>query len=54
MATIDNTKTRDEVMVEIREIKESLAKKCDFDVAKIVAEAKERQERGHREVVGVS
>lgn len=51
MATIDDADTHDEIIAEVRKIKEALAEACGFDVAKIIAEAKMRQDSDNRKVV---
>ncbi len=45
MATIETPETQDQVIKEVRRVKEALAAECDYDVAKIVAQAKENQAR---------
>ncbi|NOY30225.1 MAG: hypothetical protein GXP28_08610 [Planctomycetes bacterium] len=42
MATVDQPDARDEVIVEVRRIKEALAAECDFDVSLIAGKTRER------------
>ncbi len=44
MVTVNQPETHDEVIVEIRRIKELLAAQCNYDVAKILLKAREQQE----------
>ena len=43
MATVRESVTTDEVLREVRAIKESLAKSMDFDIGRILADARAKQ-----------
>lgn len=45
------SRTIDEVIASVREIKESLARKFDFDVHRILEDARSRQKSARREVL---
>jgi hypothetical protein len=51
MATVNETETTDEVIQEVRRIKEALAAAMDFDVDRIVEDVKRKQKESGREVV---
>lgn len=51
MATINESPTTDEVAREVRRIKEQLAQVFDFDIDRILADARERQQRGGRTIL---
>ena len=51
MASYNEKETRDEVVHEIRRIKEALAKSMDFDVDRILEDARQRQKESGRKVL---
>jgi hypothetical protein len=51
MAQVDKKETADEVLREVRGIKEALARSMDFDIGRIVADARQRQEQSGRKVL---
>lgn len=51
MADVIDIHSEDEVIQEVRRIKESLAGSMDFDVERIIADARERQAQGGRTVL---
>ncbi len=51
MAQIEKRETADEVLREIRGIKEALARSMDFDIGRILADARKRQEQSGRKVL---
>jgi hypothetical protein len=51
MAQIDIKESRDEVLLEVRRIKEALAESMGFDIRRIVEDARKRQNEGGRTVV---
>jgi hypothetical protein len=51
MSQMENHETRDEVLREVRRIKEALAKSMDFDVHRILEDARKRQYEGGRTVI---
>ena len=51
MAIIENRKTQDEVLREVREIKEQLGASHGFDVRRILDEARANQAKGGRAVI---
>jgi hypothetical protein len=51
MARIDEKETRDEVVQEVRRIKDTLAGALDFDIDRIVKDARKRQETSNRTVL---
>jgi hypothetical protein len=51
MSQTDKKETADEVLQEIRGIKEALARSMDFDIDRIVADARQRQEQSGRKVL---
>ncbi len=51
MATIKDKPTTDEVVLEVRKIKEQLAEAFDFDIDRILANARERQAESDRVVI---
>jgi hypothetical protein len=51
MAPIDEKETTDEVIEETRRIKEVLAASMDFDVDRILRDARERQKHSGRQVL---
>ena len=51
MSQVENHETRDEVLREVRRIKEALAKSMDFDVHRILEDARRRQREGGRTVI---
>jgi hypothetical protein len=51
MARIDNQETTDEVVQEIRRIKEALAKSMDFDIDRILEDARQKQKESRRTVL---
>ena len=51
MSTIKDSTTTDEVVREVRNIKEQLAQAFDFDIDRILADAREKQRKSGRNVV---
>lgn len=51
MAIIEELKTQDEVLREVREIKEKLAAAHGFDVRRILAEARANQAKSRRTII---
>lgn len=51
MAQIDERQTSDEVIQETRRIKEALAESVDFDIDRILEDARQRQKQSDREVL---
>ena len=51
MATIKESTTTDEVVQEVRKIKEQLAQAFDFDIDRILADAREKQRKGGRRIL---
>jgi hypothetical protein len=51
MAEIKEKETTDEVIQEVRRIKETLAKSMDFDIDRIVEDARQRQQASGRKVL---
>ena len=51
MATIQESTTTDEVVREVRKIKEQLAQAFDFDIDRILADAREKQSKGGRKIL---
>ena len=51
MATIDQPETCDEVIREVRTVKETLAQAHGYDVRKILDDAREKQKRSGRTVL---
>ncbi len=51
MATIEESTTTDEVVREVREIKEQLAQAFDFDIDRILADAREKQRKSGRQIL---
>ena len=51
MATIQDKPTTDDVVLEVRKIKEQLAEAFDFDIDRILADARERQGQSDRVVI---
>ncbi len=51
MSTTNESTTTDEVIREVRKIKEQLAQAFDFDIDRIVADAREKQQHGGRKVL---
>lgn len=51
MAEIDEKETTDEIIQEMRKIKEALAKSMDFDIDRIVEDARRKQSQGSREIL---
>ena len=43
--------TNDPIVAEVRAIREQIAKECDFDIRRIVEQARERQARSGRRVI---
>jgi hypothetical protein len=50
MATIEDKETRDEVLAEVRAIKDSLAAAVNYDIRKILDQARENQKQAERPV----
>jgi len=50
MAELTESKTTDEVLQETRKIKETLAESMEFDVDRILKEAREKQESSGRKI----
>jgi hypothetical protein len=53
MARIDEQITGDEIILEVRRIKEELARSAGFDVDRIVEDARRRQQESGRPIVPV-
>lgn len=51
MAQMNEKETTDEVVQEVRRIKEELAKSCDFDIDRILDAARRNQEQSGRVVL---
>ena len=51
MQTIKATTTTDEVVQEMRKIKAQLAQAFDFDIDRILADAREKQRKSGRQIV---
>jgi predicted GNAT family N-acyltransferase len=51
MSQTGKRETADEVLQETRRVKEALAKSMDFDIGRIVADARQRQEQSGRKVL---
>jgi hypothetical protein len=51
MSQMENHETRDEVLREVRRIKEALAKSMNFDIHRILEDARRRQREGGRTVL---
>ena len=51
MAETNERETTDEVLQETRKIKETLAASMDFDVDRILEDARQKQKRSGREVL---
>ena len=51
MAQIDEKETTDEVVQETRRIKEVLAKSMDFDIDRILEDARQKQKASGRKVL---
>ena len=51
MATIDNPETCDEVIREVRTIKDTLAQAHGYDVRRILDDAREKQKRSGRTIL---
>ena len=51
MAILDESTTTDEVARDVRNIKEQLAQVFDFDIDRILADAREKQKRSGREIL---
>ena len=51
MASIERPETCDEVLREVREIKEALARAHGYDVRRILDDAREKQKRSGRTVL---
>lgn len=51
MAQIDEKETTDEVIQEMRRIKEALAAAMDFDIDRIVEDARQKQEKSGRKIL---
>jgi hypothetical protein len=51
MGQIDETPTRDKIVEEIRRIKDSLAQPFDYDVHRILEDAREKQKMTRRKII---
>ena len=51
MKKMNEKETTDEVIQETRRIKEALAKSMDFDIDRILKDAKQKQKKSGREVL---
>jgi len=51
MNTIDKVETSDEVIVETRRTKENLARKFDFDIDRIIDDARIKQVQSNRQII---
>lgn len=53
MAQIQRNDTTDEVIRETRRIKEALAEAMDFDIDRIIEDARRKQDESGRTIIGV-
>jgi hypothetical protein len=51
MAMMEERETRDEVLIEVRAIKEKLARAMDFNIHRILEEAREKQKQSDRTIL---
>lgn len=51
MKPTDETQTTDEVLEEVRRIKDALAKAMDYDIRRIVEDARHRQYESGRQII---
>ena len=51
MSTINESRSTDEVLREVRRIKEELAQAFDFDIDRILADAREKQQQSGRKIL---
>jgi hypothetical protein len=51
MAQIDERETADEVLQETRRIKEALARAMEFDIDRILRDARQKQKEGGRTIL---
>ena len=51
MAQIKEKETTDEIIAEMRNIKKALAKSMDFDIDRILQDAKQKQNQGGRKIL---
>ena len=51
MMRINEIETRDEIILEIRKIKEALAKSVDFDIDRMLEEARQKQKKSDRQIL---
>ena len=51
MATIEERETHDEVIREVRKIKDTLAQALDYDVRRILDDAREKQKSAGRTIL---
>ena len=51
MTRVDNKESRDEVVEQIRRIKAALAESMDFDIDRILEDARQRQKESRRTVL---
>ena len=51
MKQIDEKETTDEVIQETRKIKEALAKSMDFDIDRILEDARQKQRKSGRKIL---
>ena len=51
MMRINEIETRDEIILEIRKIKEALAKSVDFDIDRMLEEARQKQKKSNRQIL---
>lgn len=54
MTVMKEVKTSDEVIQEVRHIKETLAASFDFDIRRILDDAREKQKHSNHKIIGVS
>ena len=51
MAVYEEKESRDEVLHEVRRIKEELARSMDFDIDRIAKDARQRQKESGRKII---
>jgi hypothetical protein len=51
MSQTDKKETADEVLQEVRGVKEALARSMDFDVDRILADARQKQKESGRKIL---
>ena len=51
LAAMNESATTDEIVLEVREIKERLAQAFDFDIDRILSDAREKQRKCNRTIL---